>query len=66
MINNRKSGDGKHLKFIFNNQEVAISDKEIPYFVKGGASLTFAESDNFYKSMFQNVEYVISIIEQGA
>jgi len=66
MINNRKGDDGKQLRFMFENQEVAISDKEIPYFPVNGQNLTFAESDNFYKTMFQNLEYLISRIEQGA
>lgn len=66
LVNNRKGLTGKQHEFLFENQKICISDKEIPYNMVSGQNLTFVDSDNFYKSMFRNIEYAISVIEQGA
>lgn len=66
MINNRLRSNGEQIIYMYKNKEVSISDNEIPYFRKTAQNLTFAQSDEFYKYMFKNLEYVIEKIEEGA
>jgi hypothetical protein len=65
VIGNRLGNDDKQLVFQFENKEVSISDKEIPYFRKSSRNLSFAESDRFYKYLFENLEETIKVIEKG-
>jgi hypothetical protein len=66
MINNRLGSGGEQIIYVYKNDEVSISDKEIPYFRRTGKNLTFTEADSFYKYMFENLEYVIEKIEEGS
>lgn len=65
MINNRLQSSGEQIIYTYKDNEVSISDNEIPYFRKTGKNLTFSQSDEFFKYMFENLEYVIEKIEEG-
>jgi len=67
LISNKKNIEtGKHRQFRFLGAYVSISDKSIPYFRSGTQrSLTFEESDKFYKAMLLDKNHVLSVIKKN-
>ena len=64
VLNNKTYPGNKQYIFDYENNQVSISDKGLPYFRKSGKNLTFEQSDNFYKYLSLNPDKTLSTMEQ--
>ena len=51
VIEFKRDAEGKHVRYEFEGEEVAVSDIDIPYYLTTSNNLTKQEADRFYKHL---------------
>lgn len=65
VLKNKRNANGSHIQFEFENRQISISDKDIPYYRDSSKNLDFNEADRFYKFLFTNLtETIMHIAKQ--